>query len=224
MSLSDEVTRYYAERADVYDETAGYQDIEAEKLREPIKARYRELFQGKNVLEIACGSGYWTEVLGGVAESVLAFDVNEVILSRAVTRCRGLASVQFRIGDAYTFFGMPTGFDAAVAIWWWSHIPKGDIRQFLKALHGALAPGAMVMFVDQLPYEGAKRTTDAGGNTLEHRELPGRRSFNIVKNFPTEAELRDALADFGEDIRYTARPGEGNWEIVYTSAFPPGGG
>ncbi|MCJ7605228.1 MAG: class I SAM-dependent methyltransferase [Dehalococcoidales bacterium] len=223
MSLEDDITRYYAERADVYDETAGYFNEEAEQLRAPIKDRYRQMFRGKDVLEIACGSGYWTEVLGRVAKSVLAFDITEEIISRAVERCRTLPNVRFQIADAYTLGGVPGGFGAAVAIWWWSHVPKEKIRQFLTALHTKLAPGALVMFVDQLPYEGFIRTTDDGGNTLEVRELPDGRTFSIVKNFPAEQEIRDALADFAGDIRYTERPAEGNWEVVYTSLSQPGG-
>jgi SAM-dependent methyltransferase len=215
VSASDEVTRYYAARADVYDETAGYFDKEAEALREPIKARYRELFKGKDVLEVACGSGYWTRVLGEAAAAVFAVDINPEIMAQAVARCREVPNVTFRIADAFTLLGVPTGFDAAVAIWWYSHVPKATIRQFLNALCGVLAPGALVMFMDQLPYENAARTTDAGGNVLETRTLPGGRNFSVIKNFPTEAELRAAIAPFGEDFAYAARPSEGNWEITW---------
>ena len=215
MSASDEVTRYYAARADVYDETAGYFEKEAEALREPIKARYRELFRGKDVLEVACGSGYWTRVLGEAAASVFAFDINPEILQKAVERCRDLPNVRFRIADAFTFLGVPTGFDAAVAIWWYSHVPKANLSQFLRALRGVLAPGARVLFVDQLPCETVSRTADPGGDTLEERTLPDGRTFSVVKNFPTESELRAAIAPFGEDFSYVARPGEGNWEITW---------
>ena len=76
MEYPEEIVRYYASRNDVYDEAAVYLGKEAEELRAPIKDIYRRLFSGKNVLEIACGSGYWTRVLAGVAASVLAVDIN----------------------------------------------------------------------------------------------------------------------------------------------------
>jgi SAM-dependent methyltransferase len=213
--MNDEATRYYADRADVYDETAGSFDRDAGALREPIKARYRELFRGRDVLEVACGSGYWTRVLGEVAASVLAIDINPEILQKAVERCRDLPNVRFRIADAFTMLGVPTGWDAAVAIWWYSHVPKANLPQFLRALCGALAPGALVLFVDQLPGESAARAADPGGNSLEERALPDGRKFSVIKNFPTESEVRAAIGPFGADLRYAARPDAGSWEITW---------
>jgi len=215
MSLIDDVIRYYAARAPVYDESAGYTDQEAEKLRIPIKARYQDIFRGHNVLEIACGTGYWTKVIGEVAESVLAIDINPSLISIARDRCTHQPDVHFQIANAYTLQNVPTGFDAALGIWWWSHIPKAYIQTFLAALHGKLAPRAVVLFVDQLPYDGFIRENDAEGNTLEQRILSDGRSFMIVNNFPTEREVVDALAGIADDIRYIERPDEENWDVTY---------
>ena len=194
MSLIDDVTKYYAERAPVYDETAGYLNPEAEILRIPIKERYREIFRGRNVLEIACGSGYWTPVIGELAKSVMAIDINHDLISMAEDRCKHLPNVRFQITNAYTLDGVPRGFDAAFGFFWWSHIPKEHLQTFLTALHSKLSPGALVMFVDQLRYKGRVRKQDNEGNILEQRVLPDGRSFMIVKNFPTEQEIIDTLA------------------------------
>lgn len=117
MSLVDDVPRYYAARAPVYDETAWYTDQEAEQLRVRIKARYQEMLKGHTVLEIACGTGYWTHTIGEVADSVFATDVNPSLIVAAQNRCKHLPNMEFRIANAYTFDGVPAGFSAALGIW-----------------------------------------------------------------------------------------------------------
>ena len=215
MSLVDDVTRYYAERAPVYDETAGYTDPEAEQLRVSIKARYREMFKGHSVLEIACGTGYWTPTIAETATSVLAVDINPSLISQAKDRCRHLRNVTFQVADAYTLAGVPTGFSAALAIWWWSHVPRERLATFLTALHSKLRPHAFVLFVDQLSYGGHIRREDPRGNTMEQRSLPGGRSFEIVKNFPTERDIRNALAGIAANVEYVQHPDERSWNVTY---------
>jgi len=215
MSLVDDITRYYAERAHVYDETAGYNDPDAEKLRIPIKVRYQDMFRGQTVLEIACGTGYWTKTIAEVATSVLAVDINFSLISQAKDRCRKLPNVTFQITDAYILDGVPTGFSAALGIWWWSHVPRERLPAFLSALHSKLQPGALVLFVDQLPYDGHVRRQDPLGNTLEQRSLPDGRSFEIVKNFPTEEYIRHALAGIADNVEFIQRPDERSWNVTY---------
>ena len=217
MSLVDDITRYYAERAQVYDETAGYNDPEAEKLRVPIKARYQDMFRSHTVLEIVCGTGYWTATVAEVAKSVLAIDINPSLISQAKDRCRQLPNATFQIADAYTLDGVPPGFSAALGIWWWSHVPKERLADFLAALHSKLRSGALVLFVDQLPYDGHVRRQDPLGNTIEQRSLPDGRSFEIVKNFPTVKDIGRVLCSIAENVEYTEHPDEKSWSVSYNT-------
>jgi len=206
MSQVDKVTKYYEARAPVYDETAGYQDREAEQLRIPIKTRYREMFSGHDVLEIACGTGYWTSVIAEVASSVSAVDINPTLISQAQERCRHLNNVKFQIADAYTLQGVSSGFSAAFGIWWLSHVPKELITTFIDTLHRKLLPGAFVLFVDQLMYGGYNRRQDSMENTLELRHLPDGRSFEIIKNFPSGKCVFRVLITTDSGINLTTIP------------------
>jgi demethylmenaquinone methyltransferase/2-methoxy-6-polyprenyl-1,4-benzoquinol methylase len=68
--LADQVA-YYRRRAAEYDATA-YGDVDAARTR--IARLVAEMRPTGNVLEIACGTGLWTEALAGLADSVTAID------------------------------------------------------------------------------------------------------------------------------------------------------
>jgi hypothetical protein len=42
----------------------------------------------------------------------------------------------------------------------------------------------------------------------------------IIKNFPGENEIKNALSGFAEDIQYTQPPKEDHWEVVYRVKKP----
>jgi SAM-dependent methyltransferase len=217
MSLVNNVAEYYSACASVYDDTAGYTNPVSEWLRIPIKARYQQVLAGHNVLEIACGTGYWTEVIAKTAQSVLATDVNPSMISIARNRLSGVKKVKFQVADAYSLDGVPEGFTAAFAVWWWSHVPKSRLKDFLLTLHSKLQPGAFVLFVDQLStaYEGKNRHHDGEGNWLEERCLRNGRSFKVVKNFPSEREILNILRGIAEDTCYREYPEEHSWGVCY---------
>jgi len=214
------VAEYYAARAAEYDRTAGYEDPVAEPLRSPAKVRCQELFRNADVLEIACGTGYWTEVVAQVARSVLATDVCDGMLALARQRLAAFSNVRFQVADAYSLGGVRGGFNAGFAVWWWSHIPKRLIPRLLATLHGRLQPGARVLFVDQLPsaYAPKDQRIDASGDATEVRQVSGGRAFRVVKNFPTREGVLDALAGLATGIDYHAFPDECSWSVSYRVA------
>jgi demethylmenaquinone methyltransferase/2-methoxy-6-polyprenyl-1,4-benzoquinol methylase len=221
MSRIDEIKNYYASVAPVYNEIAGYKEAESEKLRDPAKARYYKLFKERRVLEIACGSGYWTEVIGQVAKSVLATDFNHAMLALAANRCCRLPNVKFLKADAYSLDGVPGDFDATFANCWWSHIPRKMIPVFLATLHNKLKPGSLVLFVDQLPDTSGFCATNTKSvkitdeDRLELRSAPDGKTYEIVKNLPTHQEIREHLAGRAQDISYLEE--QGVWSVMYTT-------
>src|ERR1051325_5535846 len=56
---------------------------------------------GQRVLEIACGTGYWTEVLARTATSVMATDLNDEVLEIARRKPDPDGKVRFQREDTY---------------------------------------------------------------------------------------------------------------------------
>lgn len=215
MATADANVPYYAARAREYDASSSYQRPESRAALAPMRAQYQLAFAGADVLEVACGTGYWTRTVALTARSLTATDVNEEVL--AVARARAsFANVRFQRTDAFTLDGIEGPFTGAFAQFWWSHIPVAKVRSFLTTLHSQLAPGALVMFADTLQTRvGAQLGVDSDGDLVIRRKLRNGTPHEIIKNLPTEAELRGALADFADDLVYKRHEFLGWWIVSY---------
>lgn len=98
---ADHIAQYYATLAPAYDQTAGYLDPVAERMRAPVKARLQKLLADRDVLEIACGSGYWTEAICKAAHSIMATDLQAEMIALARARLSGARNVRDAVADEH---------------------------------------------------------------------------------------------------------------------------
>src|SRR5919109_4178747 len=103
-----ELEAYYAKRAAEYEKIFQKPERQADlaRLRHDIPA----LFRDERVLEIACGTGYWTPLIAAQAESVLATDYNEETLVIARSKRYPKGNVRFERADAYALPAWPQKF------------------------------------------------------------------------------------------------------------------
>ena len=151
---------------------------------------------GRHVIEVACGTGYWTEILAGSARAITAVDINEGVLEIARGKPLAGSKAAFHRADGYALPEFPRRFDGALAAFWWSHILKAKLRSFLRGLHRLLTPDAFVMFLDNVYVESSSTPLsrrDADGNTYQQRLLNNGSSHEVLKNFPAEQELRETV-------------------------------
>jgi SAM-dependent methyltransferase len=199
MGQAQSMVDYYGRRAPEYDRI--YEKPERQSDLAVLREYVRETFREEEVLEVACGTGYWTEVLAEVARSVAAIDINESVLEIARGR-RGTERVRFEKADVYALPEMRLA-SAGLAGFWWSHIPKGSIGSFLAGMHKRLKSGATVMFMDNCYVEGSSTLVtraDAEGNTYQTRTLDDGSTHEVLKNFPTEAELKKAVESVATSV------------------------
>jgi len=189
------IQQYYSKRASEYERI--YDKPERQQELEWLRGRIPEIFRDRTVLEVACGTGYWTQFIAQTARHVHACDINEPVLEIARDKPIARDRVTFFKADAITLAGVPPGCDAAFAGFWWSHVKKADLASFVKNLAVHLRPGSRVAILDNTFFEGSSTPVsrrDAEGNTYQKRRLASGEEYEVLKNFPTADELREAVA------------------------------
>ena len=211
---SEQMRAYYAERAPYYD--AVYDRPERQADIRLVRDVLRSSFAGRTVLEVACGTGYWTTQIAQTAVSVMATDGASQPLNVARTR-PGTETVRFELADAYALPGSLGTFDAAFAGLWLSHVPVTERQRFFLSFHGRLVPGARVVFLDNNEVQLRDfpiSETDSDGNTYQLRTLRDGSVHRVLKNFPSQDELRGLVAAEARSVSIRAL--QNFWLMEYT--------
>jgi SAM-dependent methyltransferase len=212
---------YYEQRAHEYEAIYRRDDPVRQAEQDAIADALRAHLAGRRVLEIACGTGYWTGVIASVADAVVAIDAAPAML--AIARHRGLdpARVGFRSADAYNLAAVTGDFDAAVANFWLSHVPRRRLEPFLQQLHTRLGSGARIFMADNVLVASvggelvSRRDSD---DTYKRRTLSDGTTREIVKNYFTEHELRALLAPHAREL--DIHVGQCFWWVRYRTVTP----
>jgi len=193
----DKLAAYYALRAAEYERIYAKPERQADLAT--LRARVGDIFDGKKVLELACGTGYWTDLIAGRAAQVTALDLNDEVLEIARSK-KNAGKVSFLRGSAYEIPFQGRAHDVLFAGFWWSHVPLQKLDAFLEHATASVAPGSMMAFVDNRYVEGSSTPVarrDAQGNTYQLRKLDDGSTHEVLKNFPTESELIQRASKHG---------------------------
>lgn len=196
----DNLAAYYARRASEYERI--YARPERQSDLSALSARIGGLFAGRNVLELACGTGWWTPVIAQGAARVTALDLNEEVLAIARAKDLPAGKVEFMRGSAFEIPDFGRRHDALFAGFWWSHVRLEELDAFLASAVAAIAPGSLVAFLDNRYVEGSSTPVsrrDAQGNSYQLRQLADGSSHEVLKNFPDTGELVERASRCGTD-------------------------
>jgi SAM-dependent methyltransferase len=214
-STTPHLEQYYSKRAKEYEEI--YDKPERQRELDWLRGRVPDLFRGRTVLEVACGTGYWTQYIARTAKRVYAGDINEAVLEIAREKPIAPGKATFVKADAVTLEGAPPGCNAAFAGFWWSHVPKSGVQQFVANLAARLEPGAVVGILDNTWAHGSSTPisrTDAAGNTYQMRKLANGENFEVLKNYPSALELTEAVRPIAREAHLEALTYY--WLLVFT--------
>jgi len=192
--ILNEQMAYYRAQAQEYDEVTE----NAEELKEAY-ARARELLQRmgpyEQVLELACGTGTWTQVLLPIAHNITAIDAAPEMLTIARQKL-GNAHVSYQQADVFQWEPRQE-YDLVFFANWLSHVLPKDLDAFLHKVSRAVRPGGYLVMIDQSAPTSEDReimTEGEGGSLYAHRSLRNGEAFTIVKVFYEVTALQERLA------------------------------
>jgi len=150
-----------------------------------------------HTLEIACGTGIWTQLLAQSADDVLAVDASEPMLTKAKVRIAA-TNVNFMHADIY-HWRPKLHFDFIFFSFWISHIPTDRFESFWSFVNDALATDGTVFFVDSLynPETSAKDHQTPSRSGIVERKLNDGRTYSIIKIFHEPYQLQSKLKTLG---------------------------
>lgn len=219
MSTDANLIRYYSARAPKYEEI--YERPERQQDLVRLRRTLAELTSGERVLELACGTGYWTRVMAKSATEVHAVDAS--FESVEIARSSGaLDAVTFEVADLEELDVHRHRYSMVVAGFLWSHIPLQEIDGFLERLAARLGPGTRAVFFDNRYVEGSSSPIshrDRHGNSYQKRRLESGETFTIIKNFPTPGDLLEQVRRLGSDVRVEEL--EYFWLLQFTTPDSP---
>ena len=207
-----EQLEYYRERAAEYDEwwlRQGRYDrgpaLNAQWFTEAaeVRAALVAFHPGGRILELACGTGIWTEQLLPFASRLTAVDGSAEMLKINAAR---LGSSDIRYVEADLFNWQPaTGerYDTIFFGFWLSHVPAEGFGDFWELVRRCLAPGGRFFLVDSRRQETSTardHVLPSPESTVLTRRLNDGREFQVYKVFYDPGELTDRLGQLGWEV------------------------
>ncbi len=158
-----------------------------------------------DVLELAAGTGWWTERLAQHAATLTAVDAAPEVL--AINRAKlGDAPVRYLQADLFEW-QPDRQYDVVFFSFWLSHVPPHRFDAFWGLVRASLKPNGRVFFLDARYEEtstAADHRLEGEDATTTRRRLNDGREFQIVKVFYRPDDLAARLARIGWEVTVQA--------------------
>ena len=192
--------QYYSQRAKENEKI--YTLPERQKNLSDITDFLKEKFSKKEIFEIACGTGYWTQFISETAKSIFATDINTSVLDIARSK-KYSCPVKFQESDIFNLSLIDRTFNSGFAGFIWSHIHRQELPAFIVQFLSKINKGGLVVFIDNLYVEGSSTPLDQMdqfGDTYQNRKLENGDKFTVIKNYPTDSEIENLINPVGINI------------------------
>ena len=150
------------------------------------------VLRGKRVLDAACGEGYGSAILAGVAESVDGVDISADAVGHARDRYGNRPGLTFHVADATRLPFPDAHFDAVVSFETLEHLEAQD--ELLAGFRRVLSPGGFLLISS--PDKRVYSDLSGYQNEFHVRELYRKELIDLIhRHFP-------AMRLFGQKLMF----------------------
>jgi demethylmenaquinone methyltransferase/2-methoxy-6-polyprenyl-1,4-benzoquinol methylase len=205
-NILQEQVQYYRERASEYDEwffRQGRYD-RGENHRQQwfseisqVETALRASTPSGDILELACGTGLWTQHLAPLATHLTAVDASPEAIALNQQRVAS-ASVEYIVANLFSWTPKQK-FDFVFFGFWLSHVPREKFTLFWQMVKRTLKPNGRVFFVDSLFTQESTAQNHVALNRrgYSERKLNNGRTYRVVKVFYEPTQLQELLQNSG---------------------------
>ncbi len=232
-AILQEQIKYYRDRAGEYDEwfyRMGRYDHGEESNKHwfadvaVVHSALHQIEWAERILELAAGTGIWTQELLKIGKSITAIDSSAEVLAinRSKLNTEDVDRVTFQ--EANLFAWEPEiVYDMVAACFFLSHVPPERLDTFLDKIARSVRPDGRLFLIDSLnePTSTASdQPIDPGDEGFSTRHLNEGETYRIVKVFYDPAGLSAKLAAHGfeAEVRTT---GVHFWYAIGTKHADP---
>lgn len=200
VKITRDLTEYYKSLARDYDKMNDSPDFKRQLAL--VMSRVFPYFSGKTVIDVGCGTGYWTQTISSMAQKVSAIDNCPEMVSRARARMYP-RHVHVMQDNAYTLKTIAAKHSAAYVGFFWQHIPADMHVTFLRNLHAKLLPNSPVVILDFATPQADEIFTRLGNDSFVRKIIGDGSSLQVIRNIPEEIDLLTAVKGMAHNVSYS---------------------
>jgi ubiquinone/menaquinone biosynthesis C-methylase UbiE len=196
----DETVEYYRKRAPEYEQAYFRDNPARQKELANLYDVSKRTLAGRNVLDLACGTGFWTRIISEKAASIVGIDINKSTLLEAkkkTYRCR----VRLIRSDLFDLPFSRDFFDGLMATYVVSHVGRQDLDRLGETVRRVVKSGSPAFICDNNPIcetVPGLIWDDSHINSYKKRRLANGDEYMILKNYYDREELVSIFKKWGK--------------------------
>ena len=214
--MLDQTLEYYQKRAPEYDQIYFRDNPDRHAELAAMYTTSWNAMSGRHVLDVACGTGFFTRIVAEKAASIVGIDINAGTIAEA-GRKQFLCPIHFVRAVFFRLPSAPSYFDGLLATFAVSHIRRQELERLREETARVLRPGSRAFLCDNnldCEVERDLIWDDDRVNSYKKRRLKNGEEFLILKNYYSRDELADTFGRWGAIERLTF--GTYYWSVVLT--------